>query len=755
MLPTLSTHLRRLLQSLLLLPLGACLAAAQEEAATATPPAPPAAPAIIEMVPDKDWKTFTFAKDITPGSALDFSALLDAPAGKHGPVVIRNGRFEFQDRPDHPVRLFGTNLTGGTRSSTPNNIVTELTKPEADKLAARLAAMGYNAVRLHHFDHGLTLPQTDDGGAPVLDPAALDRMEYLIHALKQRGIYIVIDLYISRFAGIPAEFKSSYEVKYAAIFDPGIMANFKEHATRLLSHVNPYTGLALKDEPALATISLINENALTTNFFKIFVDNHAFVRSAFIKSWQAWCADENISPAPADPFAHPPLLTRFLVNRQIAAYETLAAHLRSLGVIHPLSDVNHNAQYVQTIMRDRFDFVDNHDYYDHPTFTGTEFASNTRNTMKDALADLGEIMLIGASRIHGRPFMLTEWNFCYPNPYRSESGPVMGAYAAFQDWSGMFRFEYSGSRLTAFGDTHTWSFNTASDPVNLLSDRIAALLFLRGDVTPAPRKITFAVTPEIVAKPFAQDYPKWSARKNAAFPATFGQLGAWTQIGSNLVTPETTTLPANAALTHEELPSLSTWQAPVIPADNDFTDTLTQAGLIDADAFKPGEGRLSSETGQIHSNATAQSFKVVTPRSEVLIQKGPEQTGDALRVSGNTTFSTVFAAAIDEQPLRSSGRILVLHLTDIRNTGERFIWKDGQLITLDVGRYPLLLRRGTAEITLQTTRETAPDIWALDPTGKRLRKIDGVILKDGAVTFTASTDMGDINALAYELSWPE
>jgi hypothetical protein len=417
--------------------------------------------------------------------------------------------------------------------------------------------------------------------------------------------------------------------------------------------------------------------------------------------------------------------------------------------------LNHNAQYVQTIIRDRFDFVDNHDYFDHPTFTGTEFASKTRNNMKDALADLGEIMLIGASRIHGRPFMLTEWNFCYPNPYRSESGPVMGAYAALQNWDGIFRFEYSGSRLTAFGDTHTWSFNTASDPLNLLSDRIAALLFLRGDVTPAPRKLTFAVTPEIVAKPFAQDFPKWSARKNAAFPVAFGELGAWFQIGSNLVTSETTILPADAALTHEELPSLSSWQAPVIPADTDFAAALNQAGILDTDAFQPREGRLRSETGQIHTDATAHSFKVVTPRSEVLIQQDSAQTGDALRVSNNTTFSTVFAAALDDQPLRSSERILVLHLTDLRNTGERFLWKDGQLITDYVGRYPLLLRRGIVDITLHTTRETAPEVWALDLTGKRLCKIDGVIFADTAITFTASTDLGDISAMAYELVWPE
>ncbi len=222
----------------------------------------------------------------------------------------------------------------------------------------------------------------------------------------------------------------------------------------------------------------------------------------------------------------------------------------------PLTDMSHRALYVMAIPRNTFDFVENHGYHDHPEFTGTAFASDTINHNKSVLADLSELLRYGVPRIFGKPFMFTEWNFCYPNRYRSESGPVVGAYAALQDWDGIFRFEYSGMKATAFGETHTWAFNTVCDPLQLLSDRIAALFFLRQDVKPARTRISFAVTPDVWKLPFTHDYLRWETLKNAWFPSNFAELGTFAQIGSNLVTPEVTSIPAEAAVAFEDIKSL-------------------------------------------------------------------------------------------------------------------------------------------------------------------------------------------------------
>ena len=63
-----------------------------------------------------EWKAFEYSRNVKPGSALDFSARLDAPAGKYGPIVPDgNGHFAFRDRPGTPVRFYGPNFVGDSQ----------------------------------------------------------------------------------------------------------------------------------------------------------------------------------------------------------------------------------------------------------------------------------------------------------------------------------------------------------------------------------------------------------------------------------------------------------------------------------------------------------------------------------------------------------------------------------------------------------------------------------------------------------------
>lgn len=698
-------------------------------------------PVTIVMREDADWKIFTFEKDIVAGSALDFSFLQDAPAGKYGPVTMKGGKFVFRDRPDQPVRFFGTNLN--------SEIVTGLTNEECESIAARIAALGYNAVRLHHFDDTLI---KEGATHPEFDPKRLDRMDYLISCLKRRGIYLVTDLYISRLKGFGEKYSDITEVKFSAAFLPEVRDNIKAYAKTLLDHVNPYTGLALKDDPAWATLSMINEDALATHYTMEYLNRYPRLRKAFDESFGIWCAEKNV-PFPDSPAKDPALLTRFLTDRQTALYADLSAFVRSLGVTKPLTDMSHRALYVMTLPRNTFDFVENHGYHDHPEFSGAAFASDTINHNQSVLSNLSELLRYGVPRIFGKPFMLTEWNFCYPNRYRSESGPVVGAYAALQDWDGIFRFEYSGMRATAFGQTHTWSFNTVSDPLQLLSDRIAALFFLRQDVKPASTRISFAVTPDVWKLPFTHDYLRWETLKNAWFPSNFAELGAFAQIGSNLVTPEVTSIPAEAAVAFEDIKTLKP-EIPVLPADGDFLKGLEQAGIIDASAIRPDQGAFASEGGQLFADAKQLSFRAVTDLSECLVQAGPVQRGNALSVKDNTTFSTVFAGSLDGEPLMDSRRVLVLHLTDLSNSEEKRTEIRGKLsFARKSSKYPLLIRRGAAEISLRNRNAGTPKIWAIDVTGRRLQEVV-FQARDGEIVFIASTDMSGITPMAYEIVWP-
>lgn len=140
-----------------------------------------------------------------------------------------------------------------------------LSREQADLLAERLSRIGYNAIRFHHYDRDIVkqLP----ANSTTADPENLDKLDYLVYALKQRGIYITTDLYTIR-TRKPGEFKSIPELeemndyKLAAMLLPEVRENLKTFARLLFTHRNPYTGLTWAEDPVFIGISLLNENTI-------------------------------------------------------------------------------------------------------------------------------------------------------------------------------------------------------------------------------------------------------------------------------------------------------------------------------------------------------------------------------------------------------------------------------------------------------------------------------------------------------------
>ena len=206
------------------------------------------------------WVPFAAERDIEPGSALDFSwiAAAHAPCGVHGRVVVRDGHFEFEGRPGEPVRFWGVNISSGA------NFPDE---DKAEAIAAHLAALGYNAVRIHHHDGGLVAQNPD---TTVLSPDALRRHDALVAACSRHGLYIVTDLYVSRpvswrAVGIDRDGtigKGAF--KHLVPVHDGAFSNFCAFASAWLGHTNAFTGVRFADDPALLSVALINEGRCRT-----------------------------------------------------------------------------------------------------------------------------------------------------------------------------------------------------------------------------------------------------------------------------------------------------------------------------------------------------------------------------------------------------------------------------------------------------------------------------------------------------------
>ena len=118
--------------------------------------------------------------EIPSNSLVDASISLDPPAGKHGFITIRDGHLYFAD--GMRARFWGTNLSGG--GCFPS-------KEIAPKLVDRLARFGFNLVRFHGMDSrwGNTIFDKRYPDTRHFNAEQLDRLDYLIYLLRERGIY--------------------------------------------------------------------------------------------------------------------------------------------------------------------------------------------------------------------------------------------------------------------------------------------------------------------------------------------------------------------------------------------------------------------------------------------------------------------------------------------------------------------------------------------------------------------------------------
>ncbi|MBN1893636.1 hypothetical protein JW906_04035, partial [bacterium] len=204
------------------------------------------------------WFPFTLPWDDSTSSVTDLSGMLDAPAGKHGFLqVTPDGQFRFEQNPAR-VRFVGA--VNVATSNFPDKAISR-------KLANRAAKFGINLIRVHliDVDGSSGLFSHSSANTLDLDAARLDRMDYFLKCLKDRGIYYNFCIQSGREFkqgdGVDAPVRNS-QSKYVTLFNETLIDLQKDFAEKTLRHVNPYTGLAYADDPALASIELTNENSL-------------------------------------------------------------------------------------------------------------------------------------------------------------------------------------------------------------------------------------------------------------------------------------------------------------------------------------------------------------------------------------------------------------------------------------------------------------------------------------------------------------
>jgi hypothetical protein len=713
------------------------LASAQSPAPDATPAQDPDAP--VTIATDDTWRPFDYNLDINAGSVFDFSALNDAPAGKYGPVIVTpSGHFEFKNRPGVRVKFWGVNIC---------TQALYMDKASDDAIAQRLRRSGYNVVRIHHFDRDLLTP---GGNSYDIDPAQLDKLEYFISALEKQGIYFNIDLFTLRnFSDAeaaafgwpgPDQRKTGFDrlrwYKATMPISDAAFDSWKKFSQNLLTHRNPYTGLTWAEDPALIGICPLNEDTLAAQVKKV-----PPIASLYEDKFTAWRQDpKNQDYASVDEAS---AYNEFLLETEMANDTRMRQFLRSIGVQAPVTGCNYIDSEVQAYLRGNYDYVDDHDYWDMPVWLGHEWSLPFKTGNKDpvkALAEMPRTMM--DSRVFGKPFTVTEYSYVWPTADRAAGGVLMSTYASLQDWDAIYYFAYAGKPDAIMTPLRSGILDLAPDPVNLLADRLAALIFRRGDVKPAPHAVCYAVEKPDALKGAKGDWH--------GFPKGYDLLGLVTRIGNSTAQPDSilgsdtaTQTGLSAVVT---TPNSASSGEHVYHLGDDLASRLTQDGILPASPDR----HYTSETGQVDLSRDSDTLKAVTDRSECFTLPPQEKVdGHFVSVENGATLSTVSVVAVDDKPLADSNRILVLHLTDSLNLGSRF--KTAKLDQLEAwGDLPHMVRQGETDVTFHITTPGNWQAWAVDASGNRLGPVD-LERAEGGFLLKADTFYKDGTCLAYEL----
>ena len=503
-------------------------------------------------------------KAVPNQGALDFSHLLDAPAGKHGFVTIRDGHLYFED--GTRARFLGFNIS--TRGATP-------THETAEKLAERFASMGVNIMRLHAADAPIgdepcSWSQTRE--APLIDyasgtsrkfhPEGLDRFDYFVAKLREKGIYLHVDLMQARefLPGDGLDYPGGYTScqKGPTIVNERLAQLQMEYAKEMLTHVNPYTGLRLVNDPAVVTVQMTNEDSAIKSTVEaagnpVIAQYRAEIQRKFnhflLAKYDtrenlasAWTSDgvcalgEDEDPAQGTvsivegSFVQPvndpngdwagndwtPSPARYAdfmafgiqTNRRF--YQRFRDYLVSLGVRVPIAASNLLGGAADVYGHTDGDIMENNAYFNHPlipwqgsTFTvagPAEYVSTNPLTLQTGVGSMATTILSLASEavVADKPFMITEWNEYGLHPFHSTAFVHTIAYACLNDWDGMILYNYQTSENwdDQPSDTIFNVFDAYNDPAVICQWGFMATVFLKGLVRTAKNRVDLVYTQE-------------------------------------------------------------------------------------------------------------------------------------------------------------------------------------------------------------------------------------------------------------------
>ncbi len=676
---------------------------------------------------------------VEAGSPLDFSSILvNKPISGPDDQLIADtgGHIVTRAQPKQARRFHCASLGWSPASGGFPDHAT------ADLYARQLAMRGYNIARFHFLDASLMEGRNQDF---AFNPEILDRVHYLMAALKKEGIYWMIDG-LSSWQGASGNAENRWDplpgLKLELNYTNDAFQHWRQLVTRLLADINPYTGKAPIHDEAMALVILANENGMEFETIVHEQSDKSHYPETMAQPFNDWLAARykhksdlerswgDLEPGedlyagtvhlPQNRYQDSPRmhdLQAFFVETEQTSYAKMAKALRDLGYRGLISTYNNHATVQTALSRMKLEAVTMNTYHDW--VGGYQSGASIRND-SSVVNTAAYMRYAAAARWLDRPFAISEYDHLFWNQFRYEAGLLMPAYASLQDWSILCRHAH-GPIILEYGEpsAHKRSmlpYAIALDPVARAGETLAALLFRRTDVDPAINTIPFLM----------RGLEDLSDDMQAVEPPELTSLALVSRIGlqvsDGLRLPHAVNQPRN-------------------PSDRDtLLEGFKDSGqLARTNRTDPSQGIFESDTGQLLLEARQSRLRVISPRTEAVAYSGTNGpiTLNTVAVSQTTGSGLLAISAIDNAPsLAESHRILIIFATDARNTDMRF--KSGDERSIDnYGRLPVLLRKASASLSLPTRSGR----WRLSPVGLNGAVKPPVQIGNGPVHFQLSNDL--------------
>lgn len=714
--------------------------------------------------------------NVKEGSALDQSVFFDpAPAGAYGRVILTDrGTLAFEKTPQKDARF-----KGFSEYSIPYfaKMAPDVRAVKIKEYAKQFKKSGYNFARIS-FETLKEYYPTEEERAKVYDVA--DR---LISELKNEGVYIHLTLVWYRMGLKGYHFNIRDDVKLRAVFgDENVRNHWKATAEYQLNHINPYTGLAWKDDPVFVCAEYYNELAIcfsrmdrSTKFDprdEILPETEKLVLS----KWRAWLKNRYKGDISAlnkswtemfndgrkfeyKNFDEVPCIVKRNSDWERCCWDHLADFVafaekvvdgtgyKGLKVQNNLGTV----PYGVGVRASTTDYSIMNSYYSHPSSFNMNNATCPQGDAINGLA--GYWRGIAATKLNNRPMFVTEYNHCFWNKSRYQFPAMFAPYSAYQNFSGLtIHSDAIQYRDTPYKTVS--AFSVVQSPVARVSELFSCATFIRGDVTPAKHRVDMNLSQD-----FLNNSPM-ALRGFSTFQTEALLLLGYANNVEDVKIPakvkRVKVKPADVVMNPKGSSEIiaEAWFHGVADSKDKmfdtgkFIDVLRQKNILSKDNISDAKkGVYQSDTKQLTLYKEKKMLKVVTPRSEIVAMANPEEVRlGALKVVSSTVPASVGVCSLDGKDIPDSSRLMFVYATKEGNYGMKLSLDDR--ISVGMGRGPIVVQKGAVEAEVRLSPNSKYEIYAVNLNGERREKIpfnfvDGVLkfkidnskLKNGATPF--------------------